>query len=952
MKSIKKASLILSLALFFIFPHLSFATSWNLVVQDGFARSDTSTGSAASTTGVGNGWIDTAGGVWNISGGLLQGTSSASSDYLTKFLLRPSSEDSRDEREVATIPAGENLDGEYLGMALRHQTSTNNYYLAHISSSGIYLYKIVAAATTLISHDTLTLNTSDSYSIDFSAVGVNSTALSVVATDLTTSTVVGTISTTDSEASLQGSGSMGLTTWYNSGSHFIHASQVQTYSTNLVLTGSGSFSGASGSPVAITDLQITGSPSATTPVKLLVTNGTLAMSTTTGLSFTGSPTGAALYFSGTVANINAALATLTYTRSGAGTDTLEISLVNPGEVFFPDNGHLYKFITGSIDWNAAEPAAASLTAYGVSGYLATITSSAENAFISPRLSADGWIGASDNAQEGHWTWVTGPETGTLFWLGESGGSVQSGQYANWNSGEPNNSGGDENCAEYYSASSKWNDLPCSGDDLSGYVAEFGSPGNLPSVASKDISLTTSASYTLTYGAGSHGSLTGTTSQTVLSGNNGTAVTAVPAAGYTFINWSDSSTQNPRTDLSVGGNITVTANFADVTNPTTPAAPTTASPTNNTLPTWTWPASTDLGSGIHYYLVAWSQNADCSGFGNSVTATSAPSYTLTHFNELADGTWYFCAAARDNAGNTSAFSPAGSVLIDTVAPTLSVTSPISGNIPTTTDPVYGFSTNEVGTYSFVSCSSPNPVIDATAGTVTFSGLTAGLSYSCSFHSTDAAGNVSNTLVIGPFTAVIPTSSHVVIVTPMAVPAASGPSHVPLAFTVNSGAPTAHSPTLALSLNADPLTVKGYEISLDPTFAGESIRPYAPTASFTLPSVSGSYTLYLKYYSTSGMWSDVLTQKIAYSSAAATMASSNGSSYKRDLSTGMSGADVTQLQTFLAAKGTGPAAKALAAAGMTGYFGSLTKAAVAEYQKANLIWPVSGYFGPKTRSLVTQ
>ncbi|MEI8130475.1 MAG: peptidoglycan-binding protein [bacterium] len=71
-------------------------------------------------------------------------------------------------------------------------------------------------------------------------------------------------------------------------------------------------------------------------------------------------------------------------------------------------------------------------------------------------------------------------------------------------------------------------------------------------------------YTLTYTAGAHGTLTGTTSQTLTDGTNGSAVTAVPSSGYHFVDWSDASTQNPRTDLAVHGNITVSANFA-ITN---------------------------------------------------------------------------------------------------------------------------------------------------------------------------------------------------------------------------------------------------------------------------------------------------------------------------------------------------------------------------------------------------
>ncbi len=68
-------------------------------------------------------------------------------------------------------------------------------------------------------------------------------------------------------------------------------------------------------------------------------------------------------------------------------------------------------------------------------------------------------------------------------------------------------------------------------------------------------------YTLTYNAGANGSISGTTPQTVNYGENGTAVTAVPDSGYNFVNWSDSSTDNPRTDMNVMADVTVTANFA-------------------------------------------------------------------------------------------------------------------------------------------------------------------------------------------------------------------------------------------------------------------------------------------------------------------------------------------------------------------------------------------------------
>jgi hypothetical protein len=68
-------------------------------------------------------------------------------------------------------------------------------------------------------------------------------------------------------------------------------------------------------------------------------------------------------------------------------------------------------------------------------------------------------------------------------------------------------------------------------------------------------------------------------------------------------------------------------------------------------------------------------------------------------------------------------------------------------------------------------------------------------------------------------------------------------------------------------------------------------------------------------------------------------------------GNSSADVTTLQQFLISQNTGSAAQALAAVGATGYFGSLTRAALAEFQTKVGISPSLGNFGPVTRSYIS-
>ncbi len=71
------------------------------------------------------------------------------------------------------------------------------------------------------------------------------------------------------------------------------------------------------------------------------------------------------------------------------------------------------------------------------------------------------------------------------------------------------------------------------------------------------------------------------------------------------------------------------------------------------------------------------------------------------------------------------------------------------------------------------------------------------------------------------------------------------------------------------------------------------------------------------------------------------------YSRNLTLGSTGSDVAMLQSFLETKGllTMPLGVS------KGYFGGLTKAALAKYQAQENIAPAYGYFGPLTRARVS-
>jgi len=163
-----------------------------------------------------------------------------------------------------------------------------------------------------------------------------------------------------------------------------------------------------------------------------------------------------------------------------------ITFIIGSSVSNPDNNHYYEYVNQSLTWVQAKAAAATRTLYGLQGYLATSTSVAENDFIKTKLTDDGWLGGSDNfaqinqavgsniypnqpAAEGNWYWITGPEAGTQFSVGNS---PSPGQYANWNGAEPNNSGGSEDYLQIYFANNgRWNDLG-NGQSM-GYIVEYG-----------------------------------------------------------------------------------------------------------------------------------------------------------------------------------------------------------------------------------------------------------------------------------------------------------------------------------------------------------------------------------------------------------------------------------------------------------------------------------------------
>ncbi len=94
-----------------------------------------------------------------------------------------------------------------------------------------------------------------------------------------------------------------------------------------------------------------------------------------------------------------------------------------------------------------------------------------------------------------------------------------------------------------------------------------------------------------------------------------------------------------------------------------------------------------------------------------------------------------------------------------------------------------------------------------------------------------------------------------------------------------------------------------------------------------------------------------QGLSSVSASAPAFASQVRSIAMNLGKGSSGNDVVTLQQFLISQNKGSAAQVLAKNGATKYFGTLTRAALAEFQAKVGISPALGNFGAITRAYVS-
>jgi hypothetical protein len=229
-------------------------------------------------------------------------------------------------------------------------------------------------------------------------------------------------------------------------------------------------SGFSATSTLLTSISLINPPSGTT----FYLNDTRGLIAASGFTLTGNKT--RLVVMGTMADINTTLSSLKInTGSVKGNVQLSVAAtVNPSGYFYNGvNGHFYRPIATGATYTNARAASLLTTFKGQQGYLVTITSADEDAFIFANVPQSSiWFALTDEASEARWTIDAGPEAGTLIKInnGQTNGNIP-GQYNNWAPGEPNNSGNEDYAVTKWGGGSQWNDLP--NHFSCAYVIEYG-----------------------------------------------------------------------------------------------------------------------------------------------------------------------------------------------------------------------------------------------------------------------------------------------------------------------------------------------------------------------------------------------------------------------------------------------------------------------------------------------
>ena len=477
-------------------------------------------------------------------------------------------------------------------------------------------------------------------------------------------------------------------------------------------------------------------PSQPLLVSVSTTIGSLSISQTSGLTLSygySSFSGSSFSFVGDQADVQNGLASLSLVGTGTtGTAAVTVTVTanQNGIAYLPTTGHYYEFVPNTTDtWTQAQSDATSLTFDSQRGYLASIPNASVNTFIQNHLNGarNVWAGGmsvdypsgkpGDTNVQRAWSWQSGPLAGTIFTQCSNVAATcshygDSGDYADWNTGEPNNygwsssaSGSGEHYLEInYLGTGNWNDIPNS-TTIAGYVVEFGSSasdGGFTGVYSGTANVTLATVPGQPTGVSAAGAAATGGEATVSwlapanSGNQPiTGYTVTASSGGRTCTWNSGPTHCTLTGLTNGTTYTFTVtptNSQGASAPSSqsnstvvlayPTAPVISAPadlldTSNNEPAFTGTGGAPNGIVTIYLNGNSIGTAPVDGSGN---------WSFTPSSPIADGNYTFDATTTDPWSNISPVSSGRTLQIDTAAPnTPTVTAPADGSVSNDTSP---------------------------------------------------------------------------------------------------------------------------------------------------------------------------------------------------------------------------------------------------------------------------
>jgi len=403
--------------------------------------------------------------------------------------------------------------------------------------------------------------------------------------------------------------------------------------------------------------------------------------------------------------------------------------------------------------------------------------------------------------------------------------------------------------------------------------------------------------TATYAADSNGTLSGTLTQNLTNGATGTPVTAVPNAGYHFVDWSDGSTDNPRSDASLEENISVTANFAINNYTLSYLAGTGGTLTGSTTQAINYGGDASEVSAVAdtgFYFVDWSDDvttATRTDLNISANATLTANFATTTF--LLSYTAGAGGSISGDSNQTIDYGEDGSA------------------VTAVADSAYQFSRWSDG---------------LTSNTRTDTNVLANHSYSAIF------------TAIG--------SGHAPAVTPpnIVIPPSLSGDHIT--------SQVSNVYQMVISDSKDFAAVSWEPYNEDYKYSEKTLY-----IKFRSPDGGESeiYKIEPSLKKTETIQS-VLSEDQSLiepeNQAEAPKINNKAYSFSRNLKLGMQGEDVRNLQKFLNDNGFTVANQGFGSRGQeTDYFGFMTKKALINFQQKMKIEPAMGYFGPVTRGVIS-